>query len=98
MDGKAGGLSKVSIKLHAVPISLAFKQALHDGLVKINHCEHAVLPKNESIKKHITSYTSEQCQKLLDVTEGTPLHDMIYITFIDGLRRSELMVLKCGGF
>ena len=94
LDGKPGGLSKKTIRSHAIPISLAFKQAMHDGLINRNPCEYAKLPKMETVKKEIAFYTVEDIKNLFEVIEGTVLYDMVYITFMYGLRRSELMGLK----
>lgn len=94
LDGKPGGLSKKTIRSHAIPISLAFKQAMHDGLINRNPCEYAKLPKMETVKNEIAFYTVEDIKKLFEIIEGTVLYNMVYITFIYGLRRSELMGLK----
>ena len=96
LDGKPGGLSKKTIRSHAIPISLAFKQAMHDGLINRNPCEYAKLPKMETVKNEIAFYTVEDIKNLFKIIEGTVLYDMVYITFIYGLRRSELMGLKWG--
>lgn len=94
LDGKPGGLSFRSIKLHSVVISLVFKKAIREGLLKSNPCEYAKIPNVNKSQPSAKFYTVEQCKKLLEITEGTPLCDMIYITTIYGLRRSELIGLK----
>lgn len=94
LDGKPGGLSIRTLKLHGVVLSLVFKKAIHDGILTANPCTYAKLPKIERAQPIAKFYTVEQCKKLLEITKGTPLHDMVYLTMLYGLRRSELMGLK----
>jgi len=95
LDGKSGGLSYRTIKLHSVVLNLIFNEAVRNSLIKDNPCKYAKIPNSvKKSEKHIDFYTTEQCKKLLEVTEDAVLHDMIYITFIYGLRRSELLGLK----
>lgn len=95
LDGKEGGLSLRTIKLHGVALSQIFEYAIYSGLIKENPCKHAKFPKESSNTSHTVSfYTLNQCNELLNKTNGTPLYNMIYITFLYGLRRSELMGLK----
>lgn len=95
LDGKQGGLSYRSIKLHSVVLNLVFEYAMRNKLIKENPCQFAKIPNTaKRSKKIIDFYTPEQCNKLLEITQGTILHDMILITFLYGLRRSELMGLK----
>lgn len=94
LDGKKGGLSTNSVRLHSVALKLIFKYALLNGIIKENPCTYAVIPKKDDIKKKTEFYTATQCNRLLDVTSGTPLHDIILITFLYGLRRSEVMGLR----
>lgn len=94
IDGNPGGLSFRSIKLHSVVISSVFKKAIRDGLIKSNPCEYARIPNLNKSQPTAKFYTVEQCKKLLELAEGTPLYDMIYITTIYGLRRSELIGLR----
>ena len=95
LDGKSGGLSYRTIKLHSVVLNLIFNEAIRNSLIKENPCKYAKIPNSvKKSEKQMNFYTTEQCKKLLDVTKDTVLHDMIYITFIYGLRRSELLGLK----
>ena len=48
----------------------------------------------ETVKNKIAFYTVGDIKKLFEVIEGTVLYDMVYITFMYGLRRSELMGLQ----
>ncbi len=94
LDGKPGGLSARTIKLHKVVLSLVLKKAIRDGILNNNPCEYARIPKSEEKAAVAQFCTVEQCKRLLSCVEGTVLHDMIYITMLYGLRRSELMGLK----
>ena len=95
LDGKEGGLSYRTIKLHSVVLNLMFNEAVRTSIINDNPCRLAKIPKSaaRSMKK-VDFYTVDQCKTLLEITKGTSLHDMIYLTFIYGLRRSELMGLR----
>lgn len=94
LDGK-GGLSKNSLRRQSVVLNLMFREAIKNRLINANPCTYADIPKQMGDPaKSVSFYSAEQCAKLLELIEGTPLHDMVYITFIYGLRRSELMGLK----
>ena len=96
LDGKKGGLSLRSIKLQGIILNLIYKQAIREGVVKNNPCEYAKYPVSKITVPKIepSFYTVEQCNELLNAIRDTPLYNMVYITFIYGLRRSELMGLK----
>lgn len=94
LDGKEGGLSRASVKRHSVVLSLIFKQARANELIIDNPCEAAVIPKAKQQMKRTDFYSVEQCKQLLEITDNTILHDMIQITFLYGLRRSEMIGLR----
>lgn len=94
MDGKSGGLSKGSLKRHGSIMRCIFDMALHDDLIKKNPCDYAKIPNIDTVPQEVNIYTAEQCKRLLEVTQNEIFHDMIYITFMYGLRRSELMGLR----
>ena len=95
LDGKEGGLSLRTIKMHGVLLNLVMKQAVYEGLISNNPCSYAKYPTAIAKKKQEpTFYTIQQCNQLLDCIKGTPLYNMVYITFMYGLRRSELMGLR----
>ncbi|MGN0181424.1 MAG: tyrosine-type recombinase/integrase [Candidatus Ornithomonoglobus sp.] len=93
LDGKDGGMSYRSIKMFATILSLVFKYAQREGLVRDNPAEKAQLPKLEKKVAKISFYNVEECNDLLKASAGTPLHDIIAITILYGLRRSEVMGL-----
>lgn len=96
LDGKSGGLSRSSIKRHSVVLNSTFEEGIRNGFISTNPCKYAKIPKQQEkeIIQKLQFYTVLQCEKLLEVTYGTILHDMIYTTFIYGLRRSELLGMR----
>lgn len=95
LDGKPGGLSYRTIKLHSIVLNLVFEYAMRNKLIKENPCLYAKIPNTaKRSKRHMDYYTPKQCYKLLEIIKGTPLYNMVYLTFLYGLRRSELMGLK----
>lgn len=94
LDGKKGGLSENTLRLHAAVLNLIFKYAIINGIIKDNPCTYAEIPKNTvSVKKH-EFYTPHQCNELLEISKDSPFHDIVLITFLYGLRRSEVMGLR----
>lgn len=94
LDGHDGGLSLRTIQLHATVLSLVFKYAIREGLVKNNPVELAQLPSIQRNTSKDNFYTVDECKKLLEISEGTPLHDIMVVTLYYGLRRSEVMGLR----
>lgn len=94
LDGKEGGLSSRSIKLHSIVINQVLKDALYHNIIDANPAERAKMPKSNDTSFKGNFYSVEQCNDLLKLFDGTVMQDMIYITFMYGLRRSELMGLK----
>lgn len=96
LDGKPGGLSLRSIKLHGVVLNLVMKEAVHERLITDNPCIYAKYPTAQiTVKqKEAEFYTVSQCNRLLEVVRNIPLYEMVYLTFMYGLRRSELLGLK----
>ena len=94
LDEKPGGLSNRTIKLHSIVINLVFKDAFRRNLIRFNPNERARMPKNTGTNFKGSFYTAEQINMLLDLFDGTLMRDMIYISCLYGLRRSELMGLK----
>ena len=94
LDGRDGGLSLRSIQLHATVLSLVFKYAIREGLIKDNPVELAQFPNIQHTTSRDNFYTVDECKKLLELSEGTPLHDIMIVTLYYGLRRSEVMGLR----
>lgn len=94
LDGRAGGLSKRSIRLHHTILGMIFKEGMRKRLILTNPCSVAELPARSDKSFKGTFLTESQCKTLLEAIETQALHDMVTITLIYGLRRSELMGLK----
>lgn len=94
LDGHDGGLSLRTIQLHSTVLSLVFKYAIREGLVKNNPVELAQLPNIQRNTSKNNFYTVDECKKLLEISKGTPLHDIMVVTLYYGLRRSEIMGLR----
>ena len=91
LDGN-GRLSPQSLRLHKNVINQTLKFAQKNGLISENPCEFVVLPKSERFES--TFYTAKQMKTLFKAIEGDVLADLIKITAIYGLRRSEVLGIK----
>ena len=95
LDGQPGGLSRSSVKKHATVISSVLDSARRENLIATNPAREAKIPKSNKSKKSAPNfYSAEQCMTLLKCLDGTWLHDIVYITILYGLRRSEVLGLK----
>ncbi|NLT62942.1 MAG: site-specific integrase [Clostridiales bacterium] len=90
-DGK-GGLSYSSMKLHKNIINQTCNLAVQKKLLFKSPCEFILLP--QAKKLEYSFYTSEQMQQLFEVTKNDPMHNLIRITALYGLRRSEVLGIK----
>ena len=91
IDGK-GGLSSRSIRLHKNILHQTLEEAVKEGLISTNPCQHLILPKTERYES--SYYSVEQLQQLFDAVKAEPLYPLIKITALYGLRRSELLGIK----
>ncbi len=91
IDGE-GGLSPRSLRLHKNVINQTLKYAKKNGIIILNPCESVELPKNEHFEASF--YTAKQMQTLFASTFDDVLSDLIKITAIYGLRRSEVLGIK----
>lgn len=95
LDGKQGGLCRSTLKRHSTVLHLIFSEAKKNHIINENPCDYAGIPKQGSrIIKQMEIYTEDDCKRLLELVKGEILYDMVYISFIYGLRRSELMGLR----
>ena len=90
-DGK-GGLSPRSLRLHKNILYQSLTEAVKDGLIASNPCQHVILPKNVRYESHF--YTVEQLNQFFEAIRDEPLYPLLKITAIYGLRRSEVLGLK----
>lgn len=91
LDGN-GRLSPQSLRLHKNVINQTLKFAQKNGLISENPCEFVALPKSERFES--TFYTAQQMKMLFKAIEGDALANLIKITAIYGLRRSEVLEIK----
>lgn len=93
-DGKEGGLSQRAIKLHYVILNQVFKHAFYKGEVNSNPCERVRLPRMPKKMKKLNFYSVEESREVLKALEGSPVRDMVEVTLLYGLRRSELLGIQ----
>lgn len=87
-----GKLSSKSLRDHHIVIRGALEDAVKKSIIPYNPADRVTLPKKQ---KHIGSfYTQEQAIALLEAVKGTVIEDIVTLTVIYGLRRSEAVGLK----
>lgn len=90
-DGR-GGLSPASLRRLKNIVNQTFAESIRNGLLSTNPCQFVILPKLERYQSSF--YSAAQLQTLLDAIEGDPIHPLVHIAAIYGLRRSELLGLQ----
>ncbi len=93
-DGRPGGLSKRTVKFHSSLFRMIFKEGIRKRLITADPCSVAEMPVRSDKSFRGTFLTESQCVTLLEYSKGKPVYDLIQVTLIYGLRRSELMGLK----
>ena len=88
----SGGLSPKSIKTHMIVIQQTIKEAMKSNLILFNPCEFVVMPKQKKYEANF--YTIEQLNALFMAIKNEELYNLIYLTVLFGLRRSEVLGLK----
>ncbi len=94
IDGKEGGLSKVSVRKHLNIMKQALNDAVLWELLPRNPAEPVRMKKSETISEAARFISREEAQRILDALKGHPLHDLVLVTLYYGLRRSEVLGLK----
>jgi len=90
---KTGGpLSPKSVRNYLAVLSQVFEDALQKKRIKENPCKQVKRPKKVRFKPSF--YDEEQMQALFAALKNEPLLNMIVVTALYGLRRSELLGLK----
>ena len=90
-DG-SGGLAPKTIKSHMIVIQQTLKEAKKSNLISSNPCEFVVMPKQK--KYEASFYTIEQLNALFTAIKDEELYNLVYLTVLFGLRRSEVLGLK----
>ena len=90
-DGK-GGLSYSSMKLHKNIINQTCNLAVQKKQLFKSQCEFIILPQQQRIE--YSFYTADQMKQLFEAIKDDPLFNLIKITALYGLRRSEVLGIK----
>ena len=93
-DGKEGGMSPRAIRLHYVLLNQVMKHAFFKDEIEANPCDRVRLPRMANKGKKINFYSVEESKEVLNALEGSPVRDMVEITLLYGLRRSELLGIQ----
>lgn len=91
-DKVAEGLSPNTVIKHGAIIRTALKDAVKNGVIRINPAELADKPKREKPKHDF--YSAAELTKLWSVMQGTPIELPVYFAIFFGLRRSEAIGVK----
>lgn len=94
LDGKQGGLSKVSVRKHLNVIKQAFSDAVLLGVLQVNPALVVKLPKTDSITENASFISVDEAKKILQAFAGHWMCPLVRITLLYGLRRSEVLGLK----
>lgn len=86
------GLSGNTVLKHHANINNCLKYALSLNLIPYNPASRVMLPKKE--KYYASYYDEDMIKTLLKCIKGDDLEDLIYMTALYGLRRSEVLGLK----
>ena len=85
-------ISATSLRRYKNIINQTLKEAVKDDLIPSNPCEYVDLPK---VEKHNSNfYNAQQIKVLFEAIKGDPLENLIKITVLYGLRRSEVLGIK----
>ncbi len=87
-----GKLSGKSLHSHHIVIRGALEDAVKKNIIPYNPADRVTLPKKQ---KYVGSfYTQEQAKALLEAIKGTIIENIVTLTVLYGLRRSEAVGLK----
>lgn len=99
IDGKLSGelnknkpLSSRTVRLHKNILNQALEYARKNKLIASNPCNDVEIP--PIVKPEIKYYSAEQLKKLFEVLKGDTLEDIVKITAMYGLRKSEALGIK----
>lgn len=95
-DGKEGGLSIQSIRVHGIVIKEVLNEAVIRELIYRNPALNVPLPKKEKQEVIGTFLDAEQANTVLKAFRENRLQSLVYMTLYYGLRRSEVIGLKWG--
>jgi len=87
-----GKLSGKSLHDHHVVIRGALEDAVRKNIIAYNPADRVTLPKKQKYTGNF--YTQEQVKTLLEAIKGTNIENIVTLTIVYGLRRSEAVGLK----
>ena len=93
-DGKAGGLSRVSVAKHLSILRKALNEAVIFGLIDRNPAEAVRLPRGSTITERTVFLDPQDVQRLFNGLAGHPIYPAVVLAFFYGLRRSEVLGLR----
>lgn len=85
-------LSPTMIKRVHSMLKMIFNYAIDGNIIVKNPCLRTKRPKPPRRKANF--YSSEECRELFRCLEGTEIYDLVRVTVMFGLRRSEVLGLK----
>lgn len=91
-EKKKGKLSGKSLRAHHAIIHGALEDAVKKNIIPYNPADRVTLPKKERYVGKF--YTKEQIAELLKAVRGTSIADIVLMTVLYGLRRSEVVGIK----
>jgi integrase len=94
LDGKQGGLSKVSIKKHGNIIREALNEAVILELIYRNPAQNVKTSKINQSENRYIFLNHNQCNNMLKALKTHYIYGIFAVTLYYGLRRSEVLGLK----
>lgn len=93
-DGKAGGLSVVSVRKHLSVLRQALDDAVMLGCIPNNPAASVRIKKRTaSVSPRTVFLTASDAQRLIDGLQGRPIRPAVALALLYGLRRSEVLGL-----
>ena len=94
-DGKAGGLSTVSVRKHLSVLRQALDDAVMLGCIPTNPAASVRIKKRAApVTARTVFLTAADAQRLLDGLQGHPIVPAVALALLYGLRRSEVLGLR----
>ena len=93
-DGRAGGLSPVSVRGHLNVLRLALRDAVLYEMIPKNPAAPVRLPRTSSVSRSARFLSVDRTREILKAMKGSWLYPIVYITLMYGLRRSEALGLR----
>ncbi len=89
---RKGGVSPSYLRQFRNILKQSLDEAVKQGLIPVNPCQFVKLPRKDRPK--VRFYSPAQVKALLEAAKGDPLYNLIRLTVLFGLRRSEVLGLQ----